>query len=70
MDKVCGNCGQRFPCGGGVEPCWCDQVRLDESQLTAIGSAFRDCLCPTCQARPLRRPPPVSLSPCPDLKCS
>jgi len=48
MDKVCSNCGQRFPCGGGVEPCWCDQVPLNESQLTAIGQTFRDCLCQTC----------------------
>ena len=48
MDKLCGNCGQRFPCGGGREPCWCDQVRLNESQLTVVGQTFRDCLCPTC----------------------
>ncbi|HEX9284185.1 MAG TPA: cysteine-rich CWC family protein [Nitrospirales bacterium] len=48
MEKVCGNCGRSFPCGGGIEPCWCDQVRLNESQLTEIGQTFRDCLCPAC----------------------
>ncbi|TLY32630.1 MAG: hypothetical protein E6K57_05390 [Nitrospirae bacterium] len=48
MDKLCGNCGCSFPCGGGREPCWCDQVRLNESQLTTIGQTFRDCLCPAC----------------------
>ncbi|TAL09331.1 MAG: hypothetical protein EPO02_10545 [Nitrospirae bacterium] len=48
MKKVCGNCGCSFPCGGGAEPCWCDQVRLNESHLTEIGQRFRDCLCPAC----------------------
>ncbi len=48
MNKVCGNCGQSFPCGGGSEPCWCDEVKVTESQLTEIGRAFDDCLCRTC----------------------
>src|SRR2546422_2590271 len=48
LDKLCSNCGRSFPCGGGREPCWCDQVRLNESQLTTIGQTFRDCLCPAC----------------------
>jgi len=48
VEKACGNCGRSFPCGGGAGPCWCDQVRLNESQLTEIGQGFRDCLCPSC----------------------
>lgn len=48
MEKVCGNCGQSFPCGAGTEPCWCDRVRLTEAQLTEIGQAFKNCLCQAC----------------------
>ena len=46
MEKQCDNCGESFPCNPGA--CWCNQIKLDEAQLTSIGQQFQDCLCPKC----------------------
>ena len=46
MEKQCDNCGETFPCNPGV--CWCNQIKLDEAQLTNIGQQLQDCLCPEC----------------------
>ena len=46
MEKQCDNCGEGFTCNPGA--CWCNQIKLDEAQLTSIGQQFQDCLCPEC----------------------
>jgi hypothetical protein len=44
--KSCSNCGVSFGCGprAGKESCWCE----DLPQVSLVGAAEQDCLCPEC----------------------
>ncbi len=49
VEKVCEHCGEPFQCQG--YRCWCETVRITDSQMDWIAARYQDCLCPSCLGR-------------------
>jgi hypothetical protein len=46
IEKTCEHCGEPFQCQG--YRCWCESVRITDSQMDWIEARYQDCLCPSC----------------------
>jgi hypothetical protein len=44
----CPECGTEFACEIGLSGCWCGQMKLSATTLTALRSKYKSCLCRTC----------------------